>query len=387
MIEPIPSARPVSVAPSSLVLVLYALAVIAVVLGLAGGLTVLTLATMADRLHLVTALWMAMCLAAGCCVAGVLWALGSLCHRAHQQAAAERRMVLALERLAGGAADLAATAAPAEGGAPSDAPAGIDPDEPALAALVREVRELNVNALLSDAQRQLKRQYLTERQAETLVRQVDRAAAAGDLREADRRFDALVRLAPDWPERQALRERIDQARAEAEALDVKRAGEQAEAFMAAGDFAQAEAVAGQLLARHPAAAAAVALLARVRREAETFTNEQRLAMFKAVEKHAGSRQWRAARAAADELVAAHPDSAEADAVRARMPTLTDNARIEEVRELRDRIRDLIERRRYGEALRLARDVVARFPATAAATELAEQMTRLESLAAEADEKP
>ena len=384
MTEPIPNARPVSIAPSSLAFVLYALAVISVVLGLAGGLTVLTLATISDSLHLVTVLWMVMSLAAGCSVAGLLWALGSLCHRAQQQAAAERRMVSALERLAGRAGDLAA---PAAGGAPPDAPPGIDPDEPSLAALVREVRELNVNALLSDGQRQLKRQYLTERQAETLARQVDRAAADGDLDEADRQFDALVRLAPDWPQRAALRERIDHARSEAEALDVKRAGEQAETFMAAGDFAQAEAVAAQLLARRPAAVAATALLARVRREAETFTSEQRLAMFKTVEKHAQSRQWRAAVAAADELVAAHPDSAEADAIRARMPTLTDNARIEEVRELRDRIRDLIERRRYGEALHLARDVVERFPATAAAAELTEQMSRLEALAADEDEKP
>ena len=50
--------------------------------------------------------------------------------------------------------------------------------------------------------------------------------------------------------------------------------------------------------------------------------------------------------------------------------------LEEVRELRDRIRDLINRRRFMEAFEMARDLVARFPHTAAAEELRGQMDKL-----------
>ena len=93
----------------------------------------------------------------------------------------------------------------------------------------------------------------------------------------------------------------------------------------------------------------------------------------------GTDPW-AALAAAGELLEAYPDSPEAAEVRSTLRTLTDNARIEEVRELRDEIRDLLSRRRYAEALACARDLVRRFPTTAAAEELRSQMARLEELA-------
>jgi len=68
-----------------------------------------------------------------------------------------------------------------------------------------------------------------------------------------------------------------------------------------------------------------------------------------------------------------------------MTTLEENAQIEEVRELRDRIRDLINAQRFGEAHKLALDVVLRFPQTAAAEELRPQLDRLARKAGE--EKP
>ena len=63
-----------------------------------------------------------------------------------------------------------------------------------------------------------------------------------------------------------------------------------------------------------------------------------------------------------------------------LPTIQDNARIEEVREIRDQIRDLINRRRYGEAVEAAEAVVRRFPDTRAAIELGRQLNRLRELA-------
>ena len=77
---------------------------------------------------------------------------------------------------------------------------------------------------------------------------------------------------------------------------------------------------------------------------------------------------------------AYPAGPEAESVRSQMETLRSNARIEEARELRDRILEMINRRRFSEALELARDLVGRFPDTAAAAELTRQMARLEELA-------
>ena len=85
-------------------------------------------------------------------------------------------------------------------------------------------------------------------------------------------------------------------------------------------------------------------------------------------------------AAAERRREAHPGSPEADAVRGQLETLRANARIEEVRVLRDEIRDMIARRRFAEAVERARNVVERFPDTAAAAELRQQMAKLEELA-------
>jgi tetratricopeptide (TPR) repeat protein len=247
--------------------------------------------------------------------------------------------------------------------------------------LLEELRELNVNVLLSESQRQAKRRYLIEREGQRLAEQIERALSAGDVDAARERLDRFVRLVPDDPRIEPLGRRIERARAEAEARDVGEARKRIENLMSVGDFAGAEAVANGLLARHPAAADAVALLARVRREREAFVREQRLALYQRVEKEAAGRHWRGALSAAEELIAGHPGSPECDAVGAQLETLRENARIEEARQLRDRIRELIAAKRFAEAADAARDLIARFPDTAAAGELRQQMPRLAELAA------
>ena len=92
------------------------------------------------------------------------------------------------------------------------------------------------------------------------------------------------------------------------------------------------------------------------------------------------KHWRRAVEAAKKLLEAYPDSDEARRVAAGMTTLEDNARIEEVRGLRDQIRDMLERRRYGEAVEIAEGVMERFPETQAAAELRKQIRRLRRLA-------
>ena len=95
---------------------------------------------------------------------------------------------------------------------------------------------------------------------------------------------------------------------------------------------------------------------------------------------AEARQWKSALASAQRLLSEYPDSSEADKITAKLPNIRDNSRLEEARQLRDDIRELIERRRYAEAVRIAHDILARFPDTQAAAELRPQVDRLEALA-------
>ena len=111
-----------------------------------------------------------------------------------------------------------------------------------------------------------------------------------------------------------------------------------------------------------------------------FHEERRDRMYNEVARLAEARQWRQALKAARLYLQTFPFGAGADAVGAMLTTMEDNARIEEVRELRDHIRDLLERRRYAEAVKCAGDVIGRFPDTRAAEELGQQMNRLRELA-------
>jgi len=87
--------------------------------------------------------------------------------------------------------------------------------------------------------------------------------------------------------------------------------------------------------------------------------------------------------AARRLVQEHAESPEAEEVSVTLPTLEANARIAEARLLRDDIRSLLERRRYGEALLAAERILQEFPETQAASELRVQIERLRDLAREA----
>ena len=371
---------------SALVLCLMALAVISVFLGLTAGAVVLFSEALAGQISLLTLLWMIVAFGAGCSVGAVLWALGWLCRNNYRRFQTERRIAMALESLGapeqGGEGEVAAAlpvapakAEPAGGREPQAGAA-----DPRLRPILRQLRELNINILLTDAQREAKRRYFTERESTRLRERIAQAAAAGMADDAQGYLDELIRLAPDRPEIQPLREEVERARQEGEQHNLAEAAAQVENLMATGEFDGAAAVAEGLLARHPAAPAAISLLARVRREREAFVTERRSAMYQKIEHEATQRRWQAAKEAAEALLQAFPESPEADAVGAQMSTITDNARLEEVRKLRDTIADLIERRRYGEAGELSRELIDRFPDTAAAEDLRKQMPRLEELA-------
>ncbi len=247
-------------------------------------------------------------------------------------------------------------------------------------ALLAQLRELNANLLLTDAHRLKKANDFVEHRAGQLKRQAREAIFAGDLSGAEDILAGLSHLEPDSPDVPLLRERIEQVRAEAESRDAAESARKVENLMAASDFAGARNLAEALLEKYPDSAAAVDMLTRVRWEQDAFAAEQRSQMYRKIEKEASARHWHSALEAARKFLDSWPDSAEADAVRVQLSTISDNARIEEVRVLRDRIRDMITRRRFGEAVELARDVIKRFPETAAANELREQMSRLEERA-------
>lgn len=308
----------------------------------------------------------------GAAVCLVLLAGGFVVHKQQRLVALQGRTLSAMDDLR-----MTLTAKPVGAELASSArPAG----EALLQQILDQLAELNVNLLMTDEQRQAKHNQQVKAAMERLTDEIERAITHDQFSDATAHLNELARLAPDSPEIDRLRDRIAAARKAAEVQDVEDAILRSNDLMAVAAFEQAEKVAQALVARHPGSAEASALLGRVVREGRTFTDEQRRRMYADIQRHANARQWRKALVASQNLLEKHPNSVEADTVRVQLETLRDNARIEEVRELRDSIRDLIGRKRFVEAVTLAEDVIRRFPETTAAEELRSQLGRLQERA-------
>ena len=315
------------------------------------------------------------CLGAGWAGACLLWACAWLVRR-QQEAALLQRSILAV--LSGRAGPQPSESRPATVSNEDPPPAG---DPGPLAELLGELRQLNTNLLLTPDQREIKRRDRQTQVADHLVGEVEGALAEGRFSAAESALDQLAGEVPGHPRYGPLAHRLAQARTQAEAEDARAEKQHAENLMSIGSFDQAERVAEELLSKYPAAAEAIALSDSVRRERTAFVAEQRQRLLQEVERHIERRQWRDALSAAKRLLEAYPGCPEADMLSAQIPALEDNARIEEVRDCRDRISDMIQRRRYRLAAELAEDVIVHYPDTQAAKELTEQMDRLRELAA------
>jgi len=368
-------------APTVLVAALQILALVLVFAGLGQGGMVLYASPRAggpDPVVIFEALWwMISAGAAG----GLLWALGGLLRRQHEMAMAQERILRALKSGPG-----AAAAHPPTHPRPvSLAEAELDDfDNSAelLQRLLSETMEMNANLLMSPSQREAKGLRRQERLAGDLTEAFVAALAEHAFARAEVCIKQFEDDLPDDKRLDEMRTRLSQTREAAEARDVEAATQRASDLMAVSSFDEALQAADALLSSYPASSRAQELVDRVHRESTAFFRDQRQRLYAQVQRNADARRWGQALEAATQLVQTHPGSGEADAARAMLTTLADNARIEEVRRLRDHIRDMIKRHRYAEAVEVARDVMERFPDSQAAVDLRGQIGRLEELAAE-----
>lgn len=338
--------------PTLLLAILRALAILWAICGSAGALY-----SVRQGQHV----WAAAVLLGGWSVAVVLLAGAWMIGRTHEFAHESRRRQEAL-------ADEAAAIPVAE-------PVQDDPAQ-TQQAILRELREIHSTLLLSEPQKQARRAARQGRLTEELRGEFDRLLAGKDIDAAQGVLNRLGDEVPDAPDLSAMEQSLRQVCQEYRSEDIARTTRRVQDFMALADFVQARLQAQALCARYADDEQARDLRTRVDREANAFVAEQVHRLYEEIQRHAEARMWRPALAAARRLLAEYPGTPQADAVAAQIPKLEDNAGIEEVRELRDRIRDMIERRRYAEALDAAMDVIARFPDTQAAIELQGQLERL-----------
>ena len=314
----------------------------------------------------------------GVVAACLLWAAAWMIRQREETAFSQRRVLRVLmnhHRQDGGESN----AMPSENSASAGEMAS-EAEGDLMPQLLRQLTELNTNVLLTEEERQEKRRRSLAKLADDVAREIESALLE---RRFDDAGDLVLRLRDIAPQhdrlavfhKQVLRGQEEQVR-ELISGQMQRASD----LMSVSRFEEAVEVAENLHYKYPHSREADELLARVQREAATFHTEKRRRLYAIIQEHSQARHWKQALAGAHKLMETYADSEEAEKIRTMMPTFVDNARIQEVREYRDKIVDLMERHRYAEAVQLAKHVVDNYPETTAAEELRTQMPRLQELA-------
>ena len=267
-----------------------------------------------------------------------------------------------------------ATAAPAASDQTMAAMAKLSRTIEELVAVTREVRDVS---LLSESERAARVRV----QGEALVRQLETAIPAllqehrwvearRRVQQARERFPAIDR----WD---ALEAQIEELRSRAEAHDVEITARQVDDLAALGAWGRAMGVLRELLERHPDSSAVKELAQRVRIRRDKADAEQRARLMAQAQEAVTRREWNRALGLANDVIRRFPRSSEAEALRQQLPTLLENAEIHTRQQMEAEFRELMKGQRYEAALRLAHELVDRYPNSPQAEVLREQLPRLE----------
>lgn len=246
-----------------------------------------------------------------------------------------------------------------------------------MLAVLREVRDIS---LLNEAERKRRLEIQAQIHAERLNEEVPELLREHNWFEASKRVQMARERFPMLGDWDSLLRQIAAVRSQVEERDVEAAGRQIEELAALGAWERAEEVASDLLERHPDSTAARDLARKLRRQRNTAEAETRKKLMAAAQEFSNRRDWSEALATAKSLIQRFPKSPEAEALRLQLPTLEANAEIKTRQKMENELRDLINRRRFDEALTIAYALIERYPNSKQAEVLREQIPRLEEKA-------
>lgn len=246
-----------------------------------------------------------------------------------------------------------------------------------LVLLLREVRDIS---LLSDQQRQMRLQALGQAAISVLQRDVPQLLREHNWIEARRRVQEARERYPSLAEWDAFERQIEQMRTQVEAQDIDNAERQIADLESLGAWDRVSEVCNDLLHRHPTSQRANALVQRVRVQRSSVEAELRAKLMAQAQEATNSRDWRAALTAATSLIQRFPRTAEAAALTQQLPLLRENAEIQARQVLEHDYREHVKHHRFEDALRVAHDLINQYPGSKQAEILREQLPKLEEMA-------
>ena len=255
------------------------------------------------------------------------------------------------------------------------APGALDP----LIKTIEEVREIS---LLTDEERKQRLANMEHERKRMLIRQVIEHMERARWSTGNATLETLDREHPDDAETKRIRHQFEEARRNAESSTVARGRDQIENYIGIGAFDEAFRSSRQLVDDFPGNVEATRLLQRVQRERDIHVETSVSRMVEEIRHDIDRRLWRRALQHAQRLVERFPDHAKTARVREQLPTLQQNAEIEERQELEVRIQELIRGHKFGEAIELSEELLHRFPHSPQAEAIEKLLPRIRELANE-----
>jgi outer membrane protein assembly factor BamD (BamD/ComL family) len=256
------------------------------------------------------------------------------------------------------------------------------PSPDVLNALQRLFEELRDLSLLTDDQRRERAQQLREQRKAAELQSVGELIQDRHWNQATAAIADLEQQWPGDPDVLALRQSLNAGLSAEERETITTAAAQIETEMSLSHWTAALSAAQDLAHRFPANDRATKLLHRVEREKHIYTETAVNRLFEEIRHNIDRRIWRRALTHTQELLSKFPDHPKTDLIRKQSRTIQDNAEIEERQEQEKHIRQLIQSRRFREAIDLSEELLRRFPLSPQAQAIQKILPRIKQLLAD-----
>ncbi len=240
--------------------------------------------------------------------------------------------------------------------------------------------DLRDNSLLTESERRDKRVRVAEEEFQDASTRIHAMMKEGDFVHARELADYLARRHPADKRSSQLMDEVEHARERHESEDVRACTRQVEDLISISAWGRARDLAQQLQQRHPDSPDARKLLLKIETEHRVFEEEQMRRMNAEVQRFVTRRRWEEALAVARAFIERFPGCEESESLRMQLPTLEANAEIEVRQQFEARIMEFVRHGRYLEAVELSRKVIDQYPDSPQAEVLRSQLERLEELA-------
>ena len=253
-------------------------------------------------------------------------------------------------------------------------------NEKLLERMVFLLEEMRETSMMDEAQRRERLLALFQRRKHASLADISRHVHHEEWARADQLLLQLERQHPGDTELVEARSVLEVARGAAERRTLELVRGKVEDDMAVGSWDQALNDIRQFALNFPANSDGRTLLARVTRERELFRESTVQRFYEEAKYELERRNWRRALSAVQKLSERYPDHAKTQKLRPQFRTIQENAEIEERQEMESRIRELVQGKRFSDAIALSEDLLRRFPKSPQADAIEELLPKMRDLA-------